>query len=184
MKRADRGRRPGAVALCLLTVLLGSAGNVSADCSAPPALPVAIAQADAVFVGVVETLTNDGRWAQVRVEEVWRGEVSAPVMEVRGGELAGAGSSVDRTYVLGTRYLFVLPLHEGRLVDNACTSTTEWDGSMAELRPANAVSTIRPAEEAGSSGLAGLALMAILALGLGGAAVAIVGLVMRRRSPG
>ncbi len=184
MKGADRGRLPGAVALCLLTVLLGSAGNVSADCSAPPALPVAIAQADAVFVGVVETLTNDDRWAQVRVEEVWRGAVDAPIMEVLGGEGPGTGSTVDRTYVLGARYLFVLPLHEGRLVDSACTSTTQWNELMAELRPTTAVSTIRPAEEAGSSGLAGLALGLIVALGLGGAAVGIVGLMLRRRPDG
>jgi hypothetical protein len=161
-----------------------AAGTVAADCSLPPALPQAIEEADAVFVGVVEQLTNGDRWAQVRVEDVWRGEVAAPLMEVRGGQDPETAAEDDRTYQFGTRYLFVLPLHEGRLIDNICTATTEWNEAMAELRPANAVSTIRPAEEAGSSSLAGLALAVLFAVGLGGAAVGVIGFIRRRNSAG
>lgn len=131
--------------IILLTLLLGAPSPASASCLAPPELGVAIAEADAVFVGVVVDVSNRQRNAVVEVEEVWKGEVDERV-EVRGGPQGNnVVSSVDTAYKEDERYLFIP--YEGSgdsFRDNACTSTQPYEDDLADLRPADAAAPASP----------------------------------------
>lgn len=125
--------------------------------------------AEIVFVGTVVATTNQNCWANVQVEEVWRGPDQPAAVVVRGG---GADpnmmSSVDRAFETGVKYVFFPYADEqGGLADNSCTSTTQWSAEMLALRPADPRAPI--AAEASEEGFAGLLvpLAAALVLGLG-----------------
>lgn len=115
------------------------------------------------------------------------------VVEVRGTEAGIEGApgqpdeavftSVDRQYQVGQPYLFVVSVADGRLRDNACSSTTEWTPELAALRPAGA----REPQAGAGPGPAGSPDLVALALPV--AAVTAVGLlvfetafVLRRRA--
>jgi hypothetical protein len=108
-------------------------------CGDRPPLDQVIAKADAAFVGVVERVANEDRWAQVRVEDIWGGAVATPSVEVRGGHEPGVWSSADRTYVGGERYLFVVGVRGGHFVDNYCSATQPWEPALMRFRPLGAV---------------------------------------------
>jgi hypothetical protein len=147
---------------------------VAASCMMPPPLEQAIQEGESVFVGTVIGLRQDGRWATVQVQEIWRGPDLPETVEVRGGPEAGMATSIDRHYAGGSRYLFVVSVVAdagGRyLSDNSCTSTSEWRDAMAPLRPV-AVRQPLPAGpgdgDAGAADLAPLVLGAMLALVVG-----------------
>ncbi len=169
---------PLVVAGLIAMALPGPASAVL--CGDRPPLDQVIARADAAFVGTVESLTNDDRWAQVRVEDIWRGPVVTPSVEVRGGQEPGVWSSADRTYLAGERYLFVLDVRGGLFVDDTCSSTTAWVQELMRFRPPDAVlaSAVSAAAETldpdpGSVILPGLAVVAI--------GVAVFGLVIALR---
>jgi len=48
-----------------------------------------------------------------------------------------AVSTIDRSYVLGQTYLFVVGFGQGVYSDNGCSSTTEWYGELLAARPAD-----------------------------------------------
>jgi hypothetical protein len=155
-------------------LLLLGAPAVDADCSLPLPIPEAMAEADVTLVGHVIDLQNDGRWATVRVEEVWAGNVGNQVVEVRGGGAPGSGSSVDRAFAPDTRYLFLLTVFDGELTDNACSSTTAWVPDLARFRPAAAVapgvveqSTRGPALDVGAvvGPVVGVAIIGLIVFG-------------------
>ncbi len=104
----------------------------------PPSIDEAVRDADLVFVGTVTSVANLDRWATVAVEEIWKGPDLFPVVEVRGGPGGNAASSVDRSYIAGTRYLFLPFVADGVLQDSSCSSTTEYTRDLGALRPANA----------------------------------------------
>lgn len=119
---------------------------VLADCMMPPAVGEAAKTADIVFVGTVTETTNQNRWANVAVTEVWRGPDLAGTVVVKGGGPGDGISSVDRQYKAGVQYLFFPYANEqGELADNTCTNTVEWSADLGGLRPA----TVR--EPTGSS---------------------------------
>jgi hypothetical protein len=125
--------------LALVAGLLLSAfasGPAAASCMMPPALDVAIREANVVFVGTVTGVENHDRTATVLVEEIWKGPDLAPFVQVVGGpEDETMITSTDRTYAAGTRYLFVVQVDQARFSDNACSSTQEWSPEVAALRP-------------------------------------------------
>ena len=143
-------RLRAALALSMLaaSAVLATPGAALADCMAPPPVEEAIETSDIVLVGTVTETANENRWATVAVEEIWRGPDVPATLQIRGGPGPGAGSSIDRTFEVGKRYLLFpyvevdaepLPIGPaGGLVDNSCTSTQPWDDSMAALRPADA----------------------------------------------
>jgi hypothetical protein len=125
-----------ALALGRLGVLLADPAPVAASCVVWGTDEEMLAAAGSVFVGRVTALTNDDRWAMVAVEEIWWGPDLASVVEVRGGEPPGAGSSVDRQYAAPQRYLFAVALRDGILRDTACSMTQPWDETvLGRLRP-------------------------------------------------
>lgn len=145
-----RHRRPpiGALRLAVAAALiwagiLAAPGRAVASCAVLPGAGAVLDLADVVLVGTVTTVVNQARWATVRVEEVWKGPDQPLDVIVQGGPGGNAATSVDRTYVVGTRYLFALSVSDGNLVDNACTATTPADAiDLAGLRPADARSPI------------------------------------------
>ncbi|HEX2049933.1 MAG TPA: hypothetical protein VHJ34_04775 [Actinomycetota bacterium] len=126
------------VALLLaVAAAVAPAGPAGASCAALPPLPVALARADVVFVGEVTATTAGGRAATVRVTEVWKGRNVPPTVEVVGGETSpNVVSSVDRSYVEGTTYLFVPYDASAPYRDNVCTATRRYSERVERLRPA------------------------------------------------
>lgn len=115
-----------------------------ASCGPTPPLDRAIEEAETVFVGTVTQLANGGRWATVEVEEIWKGEVAAEA-EVRAGPADPPGpasviTSVDRTYELGVRYLFVpwRARSDEVFFDNRCSATQRYSEGLGRYRPAGA----------------------------------------------
>ncbi len=111
-----------------------------ASCVMPPPMPQAIRDARTVFVGTVVELENNGRLATVEVEEIWKGSDVPATVRVTGADLdTGAVTSVDRSFELSGRYLFV-PFDRKKdvFLDNACTSTTSYREGLARFRPSSA----------------------------------------------
>jgi hypothetical protein len=134
------------VAFCLLAVALPMA-PAAASCAMPEGdVAQQLAEADAVFVGTVVRTPGDDRIAHVAVEQIWRGEVDHGVT-VRGSSMAGqrdAGTSVDRRYRAGTRYLFAVRGRGATFDDDACSPTRQWQPALAAHRPVTPASWCRP----------------------------------------
>jgi hypothetical protein len=130
MTRGCLGTLAAALAALVLTP------SASASCVPPPPLERSLADAPIVFVGTVVRVTNQGRTATFRVEDVWKGEVAGTVVVHGGQEGANVWSSVDRTYRKGKRYL-VVPYRSQRdvFLDNACSPTREYASGLDAFRP-------------------------------------------------
>lgn len=146
-------------------LLWGAAVPASASCAMPPgSLKQRLNDASIVFVGTVDSADSMGRVANVLVESVWKGDVDEHV-QVQGGPAdPQTATSVDRSFDVGTRYLFVPVSGNGQVFeDNACTDTQQWTKKLDRRRPdgATAVSGPPPAvdpaaeEAADEGGLAG-----------------------------
>lgn len=142
MARPDTiGPRPlSAALLSLLAVLAGcTTASVSsgAVCAAPPPLNTVIKQASLVFVGRVTT--TEGYVSNVRVQQVWRGDVPAQV-RVQGGPAdppTGVHGEGWHSFKVGQRYLFFPSRQEqgAPLYDHGCSSTRPYTDDMASLAP-------------------------------------------------
>ena len=150
----------------------------------PPPIEEAIRDADVVFVGTVTNVANRDRWAIVAVQEVWKGPDMAAVVEIRGGPDGNAASSVDRTFMAGTRYLFLPFIAEGALQENSCSSTTEFTADLARLRPATAHPPIAPAPDPATAAPFDPASLVVPVALIAAAGIVVFGaaLVLRRRT--
>ncbi len=127
-----------AAALLAALALVALPRPVDARCVEPPPIQEAVRTADVVILGTVKAVANEDTRATVSVAEIWRGPALPAEVIVQGGP--GGRTSVDRTFVVGTQYLFTLTLDpEGALRDSLCSSTIEWDAQLAALRPPGAV---------------------------------------------
>jgi len=161
-----------ALLLALSLVVLVQQG-VSASCAGPPPIEVALRQADSVFVGLVRDVANHDRLAQVEVREIWRGPDLPRIVQVQGGpDDPNMITSTDRTYAMGTTYLFAVSVSEadGRLLDSGCTATTTWRDELVALRPADP----RPPVGADDAPERELIPLPMLGLGVGLVLVALV----------
>lgn len=186
---ATMRRRRLLASLGLLAILapvgLLAPGAALASCVMPPPLADSLNDATTIFVGTVTRTTEMDRWAEVAVEEVWKGPDVAATVMVKGGAGGNTGTSIDRTFKAGVRYLFV-PQGDGAdgFGDNACSPTTEWTADLQAMRPATVRAPIggdatQDPEGAGDliSGIVGpVALVAIVSLVLLG-----IGLLARGR---
>lgn len=169
-----------ALAAIATLALLATPGSAFARCFEPAPIDEAVRTADVVIVGTVTAVAEEGTRATVHVEEIWRGPALAVEVVVWGGP--GGRSSVDRTFVAGTRYLFTITIDaDGRLGDSQCSSTTEWDPKLEMLRPvgmqvpgasgvldaaAESETTLDPASLVVPAGVALLVAAALLVVGL------------------
>jgi len=199
----------GRVAVAATTAALVLFGpNVAlASCTEPPPLPVAIADAETVFVGTVVDLDFDGRLATFDVIEVWKGELGENAI-VNGGpglqeltEARGRGegvfSSVDRSFDNGATYLVLSHGSSGAILfDNDCSSTQTFTAELEALRPATVqapTGTVTPAAEppatlvtapvSPADGRVGWVAAALIATALIGAVAFMVVAQRRRRYP-
>jgi hypothetical protein len=119
-------------------VVVGS-GTAAASCGSMPTTDAAaIAKAPVAFVGTVAFTTDEDGTAYFTVDEVWRGPELTWMTVVHGRPFGpNSISSVDRTWVRGTRYL-VLPSRgrDGELVDISCSATAPYKSSFDAIRPA------------------------------------------------
>lgn len=118
----------GAAAAGLLG--LGAGAPAAAACPAPAEAAGAAAAAPTVFVGTVRMASDGGRRAEVRAETIWRGADLPRVVEVQG--------SADRTYTVGTRYLFIETQTHPQFTEGPCSATRPLTPDLQALRPANA----------------------------------------------
>lgn len=107
-----------------------------ASCVQPPPLEQAIAEADVVFVGRVETTSNREREAAVAVESVWKGPDLPAQVEVFGGpRQENVAASNDRHFEDGTRYLFIPTNRRPPFRDNDCTQTQRYRPALDRFAP-------------------------------------------------
>ncbi len=135
------------VGFAIAIATLAAAPAALASCIEPPPLEVAFDQAPAVFVGTVDAVDFQGRLAHVSVDGVWKGEVASEV-QVQGTDMLDPNmmTSVDRTYQVGTIYVFFVSPGGVGFTDNACTNTTVADAElMATLDGLNGSPAVTPA---------------------------------------
>lgn len=114
-------------------------------CSEIPDAQTELRRGGIAFVGVATYVTAD-RWATFHVEEVWSGGDLPEWLEVAGTsiekpvltDLFVSVGSTDREWEAGRRYLVFPHRRDGRLVDGACSGTTEWHQGLAGLRTSSA----------------------------------------------
>ncbi len=141
------------VAALLGVGMLWAPGQALASCAQLPGVEAGWKLADAVFVGTVTSVANGGRWATVRVEEVWKGPDQPAEVVVRGGPGGNVATSVDQTYEVGTRYLFAAGISDGNLVDNSCSATAPVDTiDLGAIRPADVRAPVGGTQPAGDRG--------------------------------
>jgi len=174
-----------AAALTLASLLVPTAA--SASCLAPAEGQDPFAAADAVFLGTVTSVANNARWATVRVEEIWSGPDQPVEVVVRGGPEGNTATSVDRTYLVGDRYVFAVLLVDGNLEDNACSGTTAVAAiDLDALRPDEVRvpegAAAGATDRSSSFDLGGLAGPVLLASVIGGLLLATVLLARRREA--
>ena len=133
-------KRAAVGAAILASVMSAVPPTTAALCVLLPPGADPLADAGSVFVGTVVAIANQGRWAQVQIEEVWNGPDLPATLEVRGSpaEDPNAMTSVDRTYSVGVRYLFAGEPPAPFFSDNNCSPTREWGDDLDAVRPADA----------------------------------------------
>ncbi len=124
--------------LCLLTTIgfaLFPLPRAHASCASPPPLKDVFAEVEVVFLGTVTATVSLDRIATVQVEEVWKGSPLPAVVEVHGGPAdENVGTSTDRKFELGVRYLFFPSNGAPPFEDNICSATRPYDPSLERLR--------------------------------------------------
>jgi len=167
---------------------LAAPSSTFGSCMEPPPLQAEVESAEILFTGTVVEASNDGRWATVAVDEVWRGPDQAVRVVIRGGPEPGTATSVDRSFELGVRYLFFPYVEPGTgLADNSCTSTQPWVEELEKLRPDDARQPIDSTGPTDSGGPTGGALelgwlMPLVVAAVVFASLLGVGLLVRGRS--
>jgi hypothetical protein len=162
-------------------------GTAAASCAEPPPPVQALEAAELVFVGTVVDLRNEQRTATVAVEEIWKGPAVPATVTVSGAQEPGVFTSVDRTFALGTTYVFILPTarthpETGAFVDNACSPTRRLDAELAALAPAERALPITATAQPPGSGREDPPWW-LLGLAAFGVAVGAAGVALARRRP-
>lgn len=183
---ALRSSGPVLPAVTVFAVLISTAALwAPASASASRAVVPNAAQwatADAAFVGTVLNVENNASWATVHVEDVWQGPDQPVEVVVRGGPGGDVVTSVDRTYTVGTRYLFAVTIADGELSDSACSGTTQADMiDLDALRPVDVRQAAGAAPESGGGSDLGVLGGPMLVVGVIGSLLLATVLVARRR---
>ena len=129
------------VAFLLCAMSIWGAGAAQASCAVLPGTTLAgqIDAAPTAFVGTVIATSNSDRVARVRVESVWKGAGVPTFVTVSGTPAQGsAATSVDRTFAVGRRYLFVPSTGSSPFQDNSCSATQAYSTQLDSLKPATA----------------------------------------------
>lgn len=132
------------VAVLAFAASVGTGSSAQASCAVAPGSGVTTlaSQIDAApiaFVGTVIGTSSSDRVARVKVESIWNGPVIRTFVTVSGTpDQTSAATSVDRTFKVGQRYLFVPFTASSPFQDNACSPTQAYSSELDPLRPATA----------------------------------------------
>ena len=132
-----------ATAICL-AFGAGTPSPAHASCALPTGagptnLASQINAGPIAFVGTVVGTANNDRLARVKVESIWQGPVIPTLVTVSGSPAQeSAATSVDRTYLVGQRYLFVPFSASSPFQDNSCSATQIYSSQLDALKPATA----------------------------------------------
>ena len=132
-----------ATAICL-AFGAGTPSPAHASCALPTGagptnLASQINAGPIAFVGTVVGTANNDRLARVKVESIWQGPVIPTLVTVSGSPAQeSAATSVDRTYLVGQRYLFVPFTASSPFQDNSCSATQIYSSQLDALKPATA----------------------------------------------
>ena len=143
--------------------------GVQASCVGPRPVATALLEAPTAFVGTVQGVAYEGRLADVLVESVWKGEGVTTHVLVDGRLSPGAVTSVDRTFEVGARMLFLPQGERSPYMDSSCSPTTGYSEDLAALKPAAAHPPLPGGEVQAAAAIAGPSL-----LPLAGVTVALV----------
>lgn len=128
-----------AVLAPVLGLFAGGSGAAASCAVSPQQTPSSFATAPVVFVGTVVATSNGDREATVRVESIWRGTEMLTYVRISGTPEPGAqATSIDRTYQLGMRYLFVPENSSSPFQDDNCTATQLYTTALASQAPSAA----------------------------------------------
>ena len=129
-----------ALASLAVTASLMLPAGALASCRMTVPLEEDVRTAEVVFIGTVRATANAGRQARVSVEEIWRGPMHFGDVVIVGGPEGNLGTSVDRQFEVGVRYIFFPHLDPVRgMTDNSCSSTQPTTDDTWRLRPATAL---------------------------------------------
>ena len=169
-----------ATVLPLLATIAGSP-DASASCATLPGQgPGSVFAVPVAFVGSVVATSNGDREATVKVESIWRGPDMQTYVRVLGTpEPTAQATSVDRTYQVGRRYLFVPENASSPFQDNICTATQVFTAGLASQAPADA----RAPQPGGDPGSPPLSLLLPWIVAGGALLVAAAGFVLWIRRP-
>ena len=104
--------------------LVGTSTAAHAACSTPLDPQLSFRVADTVFVARVVALDDFSRLATVEVLEIWKGRDLETQVVVNGSLSTSTSVSVDdRTFVMGSTYVFVPAGRRSPFVDGACSAT-------------------------------------------------------------
>jgi hypothetical protein len=137
-------RRVLVMTFLAIAASIGSTTGAHASCAGPPGsgpstLAAQVSAAPIAFVGTVIGTASNDRVAWVKVESIWTGPVIPTFVTVVGTpDQASAATSVDRTYRLGQRYLFVPFTASPPFQDNSCSATQVYSSQLDALKPAMA----------------------------------------------
>ena len=159
----------------VVAIVVGRSSQADAICAGtypdgqPQTIAAALDNADAIVVGMVLSTSNMNRYATVRVEEIWRGDVESQIIQIKGGVGPTGGNFAtvgehDRYYRADSRYLFELSGSGSRFADDMCSVTVEWDDSLRLDRPVDARSAAGLPEHAASTNRVWLVAIAAAAL--------------------
>jgi hypothetical protein len=128
------------VTLLVVSAFVAGGTGANASCAAPGSLRDSLASAPLVFVGTIDTTSDNDRVAHVRVESIWKGLDLPAYVDVHGSLVSGqfAASSIDRHFRAGERDLFVLYSASAPLQDNSCSATQVYTAEIAAMAPAGA----------------------------------------------
>lgn len=115
-----------AAGLCVFASILGLSNHVFAcDCE-PPSLEVALRQADAIFEGQVQSLSEAG--ATFRITQQWKGVGDIEELDIDTGPGTCALSFEE-----GTIYLIFARLRDGRMQTDVCDRSQLIENAEADL---------------------------------------------------
>ena len=173
-----------------LALVGGGSAPALASCVAPfgpggsPDLAAQLDAAPVVFVGRVVSTKNNGRVAGVEVESVWKGSgIHSGVTVVGTPDQQSAATSVDRTFTVGVRYLFVPASPASPFSDSNCSATRVYSRELDSLRPLTALPPLAGGDAQEPMGLANVptgTLITVLGAALAVLAIGVALLVRRR----
>jgi hypothetical protein len=115
------------IVVSLVGFILGSISGVAGAACTPPPTADGLRAASVVFVGTVESVSNDDRTAVFDVQWIWKGQAVEERVTVFGEAIDDATVSADdRRFQVGITYLVATTTAAAPYRSDRCTATRPW----------------------------------------------------------